>query len=101
MQTTIVIGQRHAREDGRECFCGCQWAEGRTGSVVQDCDTPKLAALGMLYVTFPRTEYDGATTIAYTYAELGMTAPQPDAERHEAVRLFEPAPTQIQGQLTF
>lgn len=101
MQTTIIIGKRHEREDGRECFCGCQWAEGRTGSIVQDSDTPKLATLGLLYADFPATEHHGSTQVAYSYAELDLTAPTAPEERHEAVKLFEPAPTQLQGQMTF
>jgi hypothetical protein len=73
--TQTVIGQRHVREDGRECLCGCQWAEGRTGTIVQDDDTPKLATLGLVYVDFPRVEYFGPVQVAYTYAELSITNP--------------------------
>src|SRR3954453_19874687 len=103
MQSTIVTGTRHARRDGRECLCGCRDAIGRTGAIVQDSDTPKLATLGLLVAEFPACENRGvswrAIQVAYSYAELGLTAPRPEPERHETVRLFEPAPAQVPGQL--
>jgi hypothetical protein len=43
-----VIGFRHTST----CNCGCQFVVGLDGVVVQDSDTPKLAALGLAYVRF-------------------------------------------------
>lgn len=104
MQATIIIGQRHLRDDGQPCFCGCHWVQGRTGTIVEDADTPRLAASGIFYAAFERTEVDGVgrgpVTIAYSYAELGLPVPSADPERHESMRLFTPAPNQIPGQLS-
>jgi hypothetical protein len=114
MQATIVTGQRHAfcqttpnghawrSPAAQSCHCGCAAVDGLTGYVVQDGDTPKLAALGMLIAEFPDVPYhSGAVQIAYGYAELGLAAPQPEPEHHESMRLFTPAPNQLAGQLGF
>lgn len=114
MQSTIITGRRHADAQttpngpqwrsplAQPCYCGCGAVDGLAGYIVQDSDTPKLATLGLLIAEFPNVPYRrGPMRIAYSYAELGLTAPKPEEERHEAVRLFEPAPTQIAGQLSF
>jgi hypothetical protein len=65
---STVIGMRHTREDGRECFCGCQFVEGVVGEVVQDSDTAALASLGLFCARF-HTEYSGEQTVCYDLNE--------------------------------
>lgn len=65
IQTVPYVGLRHVREDGRECFCGCQWVVGREGVVMTGDEAEKLAACGFVYVDFPADEYHGPITIAY------------------------------------
>jgi hypothetical protein len=73
-QTTRIIGKRHERGDGRACGCGCYSVVGLPGDIVQDRDTPKLAALGLCYVAYAVPgEDDGpprTVTIAYTLREI-------------------------------
>jgi hypothetical protein len=119
MQATIITGQRHAdcqtTPNGpkwrsplaQPCHCGCAAVVGLTGYVVMDSDTPKLAALTdepTLIAEFPNVPYHrGAVRIAYSYVEVGLGVSDVvgDAERHEAMQLFTPAPNQIPGQLNF
>ena len=100
-QAAVITGQRHVRTD-RECFCGCKAVIDCTGYIVKDSDTPKLATLDLLIAEFPDVPFhSGPVQIAYSYSELGLTRPAPEPAHHETVRLFEPAPAQIPGQLAF
>lgn len=66
-----MIGLRHHGA----CICGCQHVEGLLGAVVENSDTPKLAALGLVVVRFTVPHAAGgrsrAQDVCYTLAEYG------------------------------
>ena len=58
-----IIGRRHDKPEanqGQGCFCGCRSTEGRTGTLVEDSDTPKLIELGMAIYEFPADRHPTA-----------------------------------------
>lgn len=73
-----VLGRRHHAD----CRCGCWRVVGLRGTIVQDDDTPKLLTLAepLCYVAFDVPSPAGgalrAEQVAYSLAELGLTAEQ-------------------------
>jgi hypothetical protein len=66
-----IIGFQHdpTANHGDGCRCGCHWAEGLTGTLREDSDTPKLIELGGAVYDF-ESEYHRELSVYYRLEEL-------------------------------
>lgn len=64
-----VIGQRHHRADGRECFCGCQHVAGLRGVIIEESRELDLL-IAEFSVPCPAGGRARQQLVAYTRSEV-------------------------------